>query len=1372
MKLFIFKSIQTRLTYWFLLLTLSPLIIALIITYFQQVSVIESRTFDKLTAIRDLKAERLTDWLSERVGDMKTISAENKLGELENIYNNTILNQNDNKILESSRRNLKHYLKNYPAYDELFIINPKNGKILVSTKEDMEGEDKSRDEYFTKPMQSREFSFKDVYYSSTLSEYSMAYSIPIFCEKHAGEHIVGILVARINLHNSLYRMLLDRVGLGKTGETMIVNEDGVVLNKLRWYENAPLNLQVNSIPVIRASQGETGITEAVAYNGKKVLAAYTYIPETGWGFVCKQDLVELNSPIRKMIWDFIILFIITSIVIGVIAISISKSISKPIVEMDSVAQKIKAGDYSIRNVVRSQDELGSLADSINKTADTLKSVITTQKGVMDISETMIGKTSMKRFGRTLLKQLMKISDANMGTFYVLNEATSEYEHFVSVGANEKLLNPFNAENPEGEFGNAISKKSIYYLRDIPEDTIFKFKTIAGDIVPKEIITIPVLIEETVVALISLVNIYKFSNESYEVLKQSWQAINSSYSSLLSTERTRVLAESLSRTNQQLEAQSEELQEQAVELQRQTDQLQTGSEELQEQNIELEAQRNQVEEANRLKSEFLSNMSHELRTPLNSINALSQVLIMQANEKLSDDENNYLEIIERNGKQLLSLINDILDLSKIEAGKMDILPQAVSINSLLTIIKENVQTLTENKGISINLNLGDNLPKVETDELKIHQVLLNIISNAVKFTEKGSVNISAKQENGKIYIDVKDTGIGVSEKMLPHIFDEFRQADGSSSRQYEGTGLGLAIANKLIKILGGDIKVKSKLGEGSLFTIMVPVKWHEETTSENAVSHETINPITTNNTILIVDDDPEIVKDISEYFNEAGYKTITATSGEEALELAEKHQPFAITLDVIMPEMDGWEVLQKLKTNTKTQNIPVIVVTVSDDKDTGFALGAVGYINKPVNKNLLISEIKKLNKTPDSVMIVDDNDFELKQMAEIIEAENINTILAHGGEESIKLLEEKVPDILVLDLLMPGMDGFQVLEKIRKNPETKNLPVIIVTAKDITEEDKIKLSGEVSSVIAKSDTTPQDLFKEIKRIIKELEKSQKVSVSAKNTPENRILLVEDNKDAIIQMKSILEREDYVVDVANGGQEALVYIKHTIPDGIILDLMMPEVDGFEVLKKIRSTESTKNIPVLILTAKDLTREDLSKLSTNNIQQLIRKGNVDINDLLLKVRLMLGNQPKSQVSGSRFKVQKNKGSFKKSIKKKDTDLPNVLIVEDNPDNMTTIKAILQNKYNITEAFDGEQGLKSVQSQIPDMILLDMSLPKMDGEEIVKILKTDSETKNIPVIAVTARVMKGDEENFLKAGCDDFVAKPIEPVELNEKINKLLNK
>lgn len=469
----------------------------------------------------------------------------------------------------------------------------------------------------------------------------------------------------------------------------------------------------------------------------------------------------------------------------------------------------------------------------------------------------------------------------------------------------------------------------------------------------------------------------------------------------------------------------------------------------------------------------------------------------------------------------------------------------------------------------------------------------------------------------------------------------------------------------------------------------------------------------------------------------------------------------------MPEMDGWEVLQELKNNMFTKDIPVIIVSISDDKDTGFALGAVGYINKPVEKELLVSEIYKLNALPDTVMIVDDNEFEREHMSKIIEAENINTILAKGGTECIELLKNKIPDILVLDLMMPDMNGFKVLEKIRKNTETKDLPVIVVTAKDLTKKDKENLSGKISSIITKSDATQQDLFKEIKRILAELEKSRNMNIPKRDGSKNNILIVEDNPDAIIQIKAVLENENYKVDIAGGGQEALDYLQHSIPDGIILDLMMPDIDGFDVLNKIRSTRETKNIPVLILTAKDLTKEDLSKLSSNNIQQLIHKGDVDIKGLLLKVSLMIGIEPRS----SKFKVS-DINEKEEIFKSQTSNLnPTVLIIEDNPDNMTTIKAILKNKYAIVEAVDGEEGLKMVISLLPDLILLDMSLPRMDGVEVARLLKENNETKNIPIIAVTAQAMKGDNEKFLKAGCNGYIPKPIDPVELLTEISKLLN-
>ena len=1133
MKLSTFKSIRTRLTYWFLLLSLIPLLIILVITYFQQVNVIETRTFDKLTAIRDLKVEQLENWLTERKGDILTASTDNELIILEEIIFKEHKDQSNLIEYKNIRRILNRYLNNYDAYSEMFIVNPRTGIVEISTNQNHEGMDKSDYTYFTEPLETGGLFIKDVYYSKTLSRNAMTFSVPVFCSKHDPPHIIGIMVARVDLKNSLYALLLDRVGLGETGETLIVSKDIVALNELRWYDNAPLNLQISDEPAVNAAYGETGIMVTSDYRGKDILAAYTYIPETGWGFICKQDMYELNAPIREMIMYVIIVFIFTAIVISIIAFGISKSISKPIVEMDSVAQKIRAGDFSVRNTITSKDELGSLALAFNNMAETTESRIKIQQGISNISETMIGQSSMQEFGSELLKQLMEITGANMSTFYILNEATSEYEHFASVGANEKLLKPFNAENPEGEFGNAFSKKSIYYLQEIPEDTIFKYKTTAGDAIPKEIITIPVLVESTVVALISLVNIQKFSKECYDILKLSWLSINSSYSSLLGGERTRILAEQLSKTNRQLEAQTEELQDQAEELQDQAEELQLTSEELQEQNLELEAQRIQVEEANRLKSEFLSNMSHELRTPLNSIMALSRVLITQTKNKLSDEENNYLEIVERNGKRLLSLVNDILDLSKIEAGKVEILPEFISIGALLQLIKENMQSFIEEKGLTFTLSVPDNLPKVETDESRLHQVLTNIIGNAVKFTEKGSVDIAVKHDSQNVLIEVNDTGVGISKEVLPHIFDEFRQADGTSSRQYEGTGLGLAIANKMTNILGGNIKVKSKLGKGSVFIITIPIKWHEEILLAQDVNLKTTTQ-SEKSTILVVDDEQKTVKDIS------------------------------------------------------------------------------------------------------------------------------NTC---------------------------------------------------------------------------------------------------------------ILIVEDNQDAIIQVKAVLENEGYKIDVAGSGQEALDYVQHTIPDGIILDLMMPDIDGFEVLEKIRNTEKTKKIPVLVLTAKDLSKEELKKLSSNNIQQIVQKGDVDIEGLLYKVKLLLGNEPKSRTKDKRKKLERNRSPLQADEDVTNADLPNVLIVEDNPDNMMTIKAILKGKYNIAEAVDGAQGLRMALFQIPDIILLDMALPKMSGKEIVQILKINNETRNIPIVAVTARTMKGDKEKLLEVGCDGYIPKPIDPEALLAEIGNLLS-
>lgn len=1378
MEIISFKSIKNRVIFWFFILVTIALLVTIFVAYFQRTESIKLQAAEKLTVIRNLKVEQLKNWMKEREGDLRAVSEDMEIRLLEAAFKKEKRTEQEIYAMDNVKRILNRHLESYSDYSELFIINSVTGIVEISTDKSREGDNKLDDDFFIKPLESKEFYISDIYYSPVLHQPALTLSIPFFCTTHKGEDVTGILVAQVDLQNSFYPYLQDVTGMGETGETLIVNKDVIALNELRWEKDAPLKLKIKAQPALMASQGYTGIHETTDYRGVKVLAAYTYVSETGWGFVAKQDLSEIYAPISTMLKNFILLFVIITIISFFVSKLLSSSITRPLTEMALVSQKIQSGNLKVRNKIYTKDEIGYLADSYNKMADSMESKIKSERGRSGISAIMIPLQNIKDMNQDSFNKLIKITDSDMGALYSLNEEKSKFEHLISVGIDADLVKSFDVHYREGEFGKAIIEKKITHLKDIPPDTIFKFKTIAGTAIPKEIITIPIIVEDQVIAIISFASLKKYPLETLEILDNSFSTLNMLFSNFLSNEKRARLTEEIREKNVNLQSQTEELQSQADELQSQSVELQSQADELSEQNIELEMQKKQVEEANRLKSEFLSNMSHELRTPLNSIMALSRVLIMQIKNKISSEESNYLEIIERNGKNLLALINDILDLSKIEAGKLDINLQYFSLKPIFENIRDSLLPIAKEKEIEVNLNIPKNLPKIQSDSEKIHQILQNIIGNAVKFTEKGLVSINVVTNENLVVIKIVDTGIGISKENLPHIFEEFRQVDGSTSRRFEGTGLGLAIANKLAEKLGIKISTKSELEKGSIFTLYIPVKWKGSADGgETVVLSESWKPDGEKRTILVVDDELETVERISDYLKEAGYNTIGTTNGKTLLEMAQKYHPFAITLDIIMPEMDGWEVLQQLKENPETSNIPVIIVSVSENKETGFALGAIGYITKPVEKDFLLSEIRKIRKKKIySIMIVDDNEIDRNQIARIVEEKAIETIQVGSGKECLTQLSKKIPDLLILDIMMPEMDGFEVLRRIKSKPETKNLGVIIVTAKDLSKDEKNQLKGMVLSVLDKSNESLHKINKEIERILQKISQ-KKIDESEKIKKAPTILMVEDNKETIIQVKIILEKEGYIIDVAEGGKAALEYVEYTIPDGIILDLMMPEIDGFEVLETIRSTFRTAKIPVLILTAKDLSREDFKKLSANNIQQLLFKGAVDKDELIFKTKLMLGNRTndlKKAKDIAKKEIIIDKKAMLPQIKvfPKREGLPTILVAEDNPDNMITVEAILKNKYNLIEATDGETALNKAKTNLPDLILMDIALPKMDGLTVVKFLKGEETTKNIPIIAITAKAMKGDKEETIAAGCSDYISKPIDPEKMLRKIDKWIRK
>ncbi len=880
---------------------------------------------------------------------------------------------------------------------------------------------------------------------------------------------------------------------------------------------------------------------------RKMMELTAYAINKADGFMEQTNGVQ-SGVLRNTIISIAAAILLSFLIITLITKSILTSVSRLKNTMSEVTQT----GTLIKSKLAGNNEISDMARDFNRLIDRLQGQFWLKDGQTSLNEEMVGELSYEELVTKIINFISRYADACAGAFYSFDEKRSVCKLTASYAFVEGRHFSSEFDLGEGIVGQvALEKKPILLKGITSEEALVKSGTVSEP--PRNLYAFPLVYENKLLGILEVATFEEITPLKVEFLEMTAPIISTTLYTALQGEQIQTLLESTQKANEELTAQAKELQAQSEELQQ-------TSEELQQQNVELKQQRLAVEGASRMKSQFLSNMSHELRTPLNSVMALSRVLIMQAKAKLSPEEGNYLQIIERNGKNLLALINDILDLSKIEAGRMDVNPQPFSLPMTLENIVESITPIAAEKQIEIHQDIPKDLPLLESDEIRVSQILQNLIGNGVKFTDTGNVTASVQSDKEKIAVRITDTGIGIAENDLPYIFDEFRQVDGSSSRRHEGTGLGLAIARKAARMLGGDITVTSTPGKGSTFTLTLPIVWQG---------------------------------------------------------LAPVYEPI-------------------------------------DCRD------------------------------PSTVK----------------------------------------PDL----------------------------------------------------VLKKTDVSSATLLAEIKRILRDLEEDSKNLVVKQSTVPPRILIVDDNETVIIQVKAVLESAGYVGDVARGGQEALDYVSHTIPDGIILDLMMPKIDGLAVLEKIRGTKATAKIPVLILTAKDLTPEDYKKLSANNVQQLVQKGDIDHDSLLYRIRLMVSEKTQTTFETETFTqrppTHKPVTSQLEStpMRKPGGEKATILVVEDNPDNMITIKAVLQDRYRILEATDGEAGLQMAEEAEPDLILLDMGLPKIDGFTVVRNLKGKTGLRNIPVISMTAQVMKGDREKILAAGCDDYIPKPIDPESAMKKISEWL--
>ena len=590
---------------------------------------------------------------------------------------------------------------------------------------------------------------------------------------------------------------------------------------------------------------------------------------------------------------------------------------------------------------------------------------------------------------------------------------------------------------------------------------------------------------------------------------------------------------------------------------------------------LEEQRGQeIEASARLKSEFLANFSHEIRTPLNGILGYCDLVLREEGQRLTLHGRRDLNVIKANAKTLLALINDILDLSKIEAGRVEIVNEHVDLESLIDECGLTVREILRGKQVELRTIIEPGATDVFTDPLKLKQILLNLLSNAAKFTDTGEVVLTATAKGPELTIAVEDTGTGIPSDQLGHIFEKFRQVDGSPSRRVGGTGLGLAIVREVAKLLGGTVTVKSALGRGTTFTVVLPRAVDRVRERAPGLVVDALLPaLTRDMSVLIIDDDPMIHQLLRGRLEEDGLKVFSASDGIEGLLAAREYRPSVILLDIHLPRLDGWGVLARLKSDSGLAGIPVIMLSVEEERGRAFSFGACEYLVKPIEPERLVEIVRKsIEPTMGDVLIVDDDADTRELVSRNLRRSGFTTIEASNGEEALLKVRVVKPAMVILDLLMPNVDGFEVLRTLRA--EGNRVPIVVLTGKDLSDREELVLREGLARVFRKDGMAVEDVVKEARALVAARRVIEKASLA-------RILYVEDaaqNRDIV---RRYLTNEFEVLE-AEDGEEGLDRAKRDMPDLILMDLSLPRMDGWETTRRIKSMPQLRHIPVIALTA----------------------------------------------------------------------------------------------------------------------------------------------------------------------------------------------
>jgi CheY-like chemotaxis protein/CHASE3 domain sensor protein len=892
-------------------------------------------------------------------------------------------------------------------------------------------------------------------------------------------------------------------------------------------------------------------------------------------------------------------------------------------------------------------------------------------GIGRLNEVMSGDPDLGTLASKVISEMATYLDAQVGALYLAQNGEKQTLSLVGSYAYKKRKNLSNVFMPgEGLVGQAALEKQQILIRNVPEDYM-KVTSGLGERTPSFICVTPFLYEGNVKGVAEIGMLSEMSDWQSEYLEQAMPSLavavesaerRSNLARALGesqqlSEELQIQQEELRTTNEELEEQTRRLKESEEKLRVQQEELQVTNEELEEKNELLERQKKEVERASReieakakelataskYKSEFLSNMSHELRTPLNSLLLLAQLLAENKEGNLTDEQVQSASIIHASGTDLLNLINEILDLAKIEAGRTDLRLGPLRALDLAEGVRAVFQPLAEQKGLRLEVMVDADAPaEIVTDRKRVEQVIKNLVSNAIKFTQSGQVTVrygrpdpnadlsrSGLLPQRSVSIMVKDTGIGIAQEQQRVIFEAFQQADGSTARKYGGTGLGLSISRELARLLGGEIQLDSTPGSGSTFTLYLPValkaghttaspdpnmlpsprsvepdissEKHPQAVVVQQIEDDRDGLVESDKAILIIEDDPKFARILRDKCREKGFKCLAAATGEAGLELAGKHMPLGIILDIRLPGIDGWAVLSALKDDTRTRHIPVHVVSVEEASVESMRKGAVGHFTKPINREDLEEAFKRLEEIsagkPKRVLVVEDDAEMRRRVVELIGNGNVKVDEAATGGQAIEAMRSTQYACVILDIGLPDMAGPELLKRL-EDEKVKLPPIIIHTARDLTPEQELTMREYADSIVIKDVRSNERLLDEVSLFLHSMvsrmpEKKRQIIRNLHETDallkDKKVLIVDDDMRTLFALSHLLTERGMRPLKAENGERALHLLDaDPVVDIVLMDIMMPVMDGYETMAKIREQDRFRKLPIIALTAKAMPKD----------------------------------------------------------------------------------------------------------------------------------------------------------------------------------------